>query len=493
MANESIETDQLNEDNVNNEANIEELRWYHIDWDMLPVKASYFFQTAKESAYLPFMLLFLTSIGLDPADAGLINGLRSIGLLCGAPIWGFIADSKNLHRYVTLILCVMSILFVCSLPLISLTVSDPKINVCPVNVTEAPRNSTMSNDSSPIFFSAILVWNIISAFFDGCTVTFVDTGAVKKMKHCQPCVDYGKQRVFGSIGYGFGAILSSLAVQLFPKINLSCYTGVFIAYFLLTLGLLVSTQYLYRGLPDDSFTRDPEEETAGMLLLKTIAQGHVILYFLTVLLVGVEQSLATNFSFLFLEELKASNLVFAVFMSIGAVVCGGTLYFSSYITNLIGNTWNTLSICCFAYFVRYVSFSYVNDPWQGVIIQGLESLSLGLYLAIATQHVKMISPPKTYASMYGIMYSLQFGFAYIITNIVGGMTYKRFGGRLLFLGASIIAAIWSIFIVVYVIIYRFNLLKKDFNFDRDKILLLKGFYTSPPLTYVAQNPREVTA
>ena len=67
--------------------------WYFttIDYSMMSAKASYFFQNAKDSCYMPYMMLFLTGIGLDTAKAGQINGLRLMGYVIGGSIMGYIS------------------------------------------------------------------------------------------------------------------------------------------------------------------------------------------------------------------------------------------------------------------------------------------------------------------------------------------------------------------------------------------------------------------
>ena len=47
-------------------------KWYHINSNMLSSKLSYLFQNAKDACYLPYMILFLSNIGLTAAQAGVI-------------------------------------------------------------------------------------------------------------------------------------------------------------------------------------------------------------------------------------------------------------------------------------------------------------------------------------------------------------------------------------------------------------------------------------
>ena len=51
-------------------------KWYHIDPYAIPSKCAFFFECAMRSGLQPNLVMFLTSIGLNKAEAGFIVGLR---------------------------------------------------------------------------------------------------------------------------------------------------------------------------------------------------------------------------------------------------------------------------------------------------------------------------------------------------------------------------------------------------------------------------------
>ena len=61
-----------------NEENYEDEKWYHVDVDILPAKFCYFFDLARKFSTNITMILFLTQIGLDQQEAGLILGFRFV-------------------------------------------------------------------------------------------------------------------------------------------------------------------------------------------------------------------------------------------------------------------------------------------------------------------------------------------------------------------------------------------------------------------------------
>ena len=53
-------------------------KWYHVDTDILPAKFCYFFDLPRKFSTNIAMILFLTQIGLDKQEAGLILGFRFV-------------------------------------------------------------------------------------------------------------------------------------------------------------------------------------------------------------------------------------------------------------------------------------------------------------------------------------------------------------------------------------------------------------------------------
>ena len=51
-------------------------KWYNINMSMLPAKLSYVFESGRRIGYDPNLVMFLTSVGLNKAQAGFIHGFR---------------------------------------------------------------------------------------------------------------------------------------------------------------------------------------------------------------------------------------------------------------------------------------------------------------------------------------------------------------------------------------------------------------------------------
>ena len=266
----------------------------------------------------------------------------------------------------------MSILLVTGQPLLSLSIGDEKTNTCPSydhrqkfsissNSTFSPTNSTAQQQqnvdtSSGINFKSkrfliLLFVNIAASAFDGCIVSLVDAGVVKRISLASEQKDFGWNRLFGAIGFSSGSLLGGLASDIFPHtMKVNCFTGAYIVYFCFVFGLMVSGSFLFKypmtssdvmspdngnKCPDDekefckdqdsSITADDTIETRKQNLKKevfdTLNRFEVILFFLTVLVMGVMHGVYINFTALRMQELNSPTFLIGLTFSIAAVCC----------------------------------------------------------------------------------------------------------------------------------------------------------------------------
>ena len=443
------------------------LSWYNIDKYTLSSKLSYFFFAAKESCYLPFMVLYLVSIGLNPAEAGIINGVRLLGNIVGAPIWGMLADHKNAHRCVLTILCVMAILFVCSQPFISIIIAREDINTCPYrgNITDIKSHGSKL-DSKPKLFYIMLLINIISSLFDGCIIGFIDSAVVQRNNLKPKSSGYGRQRWVGNIGFALANFISSLAVEYFPNVAVSCYSAIFVVYFIFMICLTISVQFLLRNLTF-GIRKCNTSTNVHQILRKTLFQGYIAFFFLTVLIMGIEQGLLIGFTFLYLKEMNAPNILLGLTTAIGSLSGVPTFFYSTTLIEFFGGHLKTVALCCFTYFIRNIWYLFLTNSWMALLVEPLQGFSFSLFLATSILYVKKCSPPTIITSMYSIMNGLYFGLGFIISNIAGGYAYKAFGGRVLFATGSGIALFWSIIVVIFACLQDKKLVVKDNFQDKD--------------------------
>ena len=72
-----IELKDKNDGSVlHEESNAKIYKWYHVNTSTILHKLTYFSENARNLAFNPTLVLFLTGIGLNKTESGVIMGLR---------------------------------------------------------------------------------------------------------------------------------------------------------------------------------------------------------------------------------------------------------------------------------------------------------------------------------------------------------------------------------------------------------------------------------
>ena len=179
---------------------------------MLVLKLWYLFYFASASCLQPFLPLIFRRAGLSEQHVGTIAALRPwVGLPCGALLSG-IADKWRIHR---IILTTCFTLSVCVRLSVSMATS----------------------------FSAILTVILIADAINSSTNTIVDAAAVAACASSEEKEAYGRQRLYGAVGWGAFSYVSGSAQSLFHGSS----TSAFILYGVLALATLIPTLQIPYG------------------------------------------------------------------------------------------------------------------------------------------------------------------------------------------------------------------------------------------------------
>lgn len=437
-------------------------KWYTIDTYMLPAKLTYFCDQFKEASIWPYLVLFQVSIGLSTSHAGIVNGARFVGCLFGAPLWGMLADQKKCHRQLIMIICACAVVFQCSQPFWGEFMGPEDLNHCPTrtNLTlkqiEAEHKQGLRNTDK--LFHVLLVVSVVACFFDGTTLTFVDSGVQRRIRATPRKIDFGRSRMFGSIGYGIGSVVSSTAIEDFPNpLSVTCYTGMFCVYFLISIMLIINFNFLYKGIKDDE---EPEEQQTSQQqekqpnVLNVIWKSlnfDVVFFLLTVLFNGLMRALVFSFTYLYLKELGGPTWLLGVSMVVSQVASLIMYALSEKIIELAGGTMQVMAFSCFTWVIRLLCLAYMDNYYLILPINALNGVSASLFVASSIIHVRKTVDPSAYTAMYGIRNALFNGGGYIIANIVGGTLYEMYGAKTLFLYTCMFCAAWVITMTIYIV------------------------------------------
>lgn len=486
---ESMElTKDCNRTTTNKNKN-ERHKWYHINTSILPAKCSYFFECARRIGYSPNLILFLTSIGLTKLEAGFIVGFRLIGQFLGAPFWGMISDKWHCHRIVIIIMNLAALLTMASQPFISIQYGDPEPNKCPlVSPTiahyQSPNgtncNSTLSchnnwtsiETQQPVNYVedkiqfGTLFWvmffiNFAVCFCEGSAVAFIDTATVRKIqlsKHRN--IHYGKQRMFASIGGAFGITITNLAIEYFPKADVTCYSGVFATFAIFSIIYAGFVLVLYRGVSfhevsKDSVTKDDEDKMVfRKILFKTLRRWDMVFFYLTAFISGLEYSQHVSFILFYLKEMNSPTIVLTMAIVVSNFGALFGFFFADRIVELVGGIWKTCVLTCVAFFVRYFITGMTTNPWVIVACQSAHGVTTTLLVAAGILHLKNTSPIPVITTLMSLFNTVHYGLGTIVGSSIGGIIYQNYGGRSLYVGTAVLAIVWALVLIVYITIEK---------------------------------------
>ncbi|XP_004210616.3 uncharacterized protein LOC101241025 [Hydra vulgaris] len=462
-------TNQKSEESLNDSD-----RWYYIDKDMISAKLTYFFRGLERSSIAPYLTMFFISIGLNLKQVGYVFSFSYAGLMLGSVFWGVVADKTRAYRVLLLILCIFSALTTLSIPLVSAQIGEKEKNQCPLLLNKCCFNSTVnisknrtSKDNTSVSSTtmSIVMANLgfLAFSFSGTISSYIDGGVIWKIKMSTKKRDFGRQYMFLNIGFACGALISAEVMNIFPKVDLSCYFAVFCVNVVIIIASCISSQYLYKNtkLPSqkevrsDSFQKD---------LFKTLSTFEVDLFLATTFVNGLLYSIYLGYFFLFMKEIKSTNLLVGLTVAFGSTSGMIVNFFNELVIKLFRGTFNTMIICTFLWSVRYFIFYFLKNPWLIIPLQlTLHGLSVSLFLSVKSVYLKKKAPNSIHNTMFGIVQCLYSGVSMIVGSLIGGQLYFAYGARLTFLYSCFFALGWTSFLCVYIIaikLWKINVGKK---------------------------------
>ncbi|XP_066932286.1 major facilitator superfamily domain-containing protein 6-like [Clytia hemisphaerica] len=432
------------------------LQFFTPDLRMVPSKLSYLFFYGAQACYITYFNVFFTSLGLTATQAGLITGLRAIPAFIGAPLWGMLADYTGQRKALLLLLSVMHLSMVFPMPWIAKHVNDFELGKNHTSYNNGTityidiKYCTAECGDSTMFYVMMSVM-LASGFVELAIGSFLDSFVMNLVEKSTKKTNFGRQRLFGAIGFAATSFVAGIFVDRYEDEYLSDYTAAFYVFFPIFLIFIPISFYVAYEAEIKPSTGGPVSSTKSLLkpVLKTCGSVSNIIFLITVLLSGICLGSVLGFIFLYMEnELSSSKTAMGLSIVVGNI--GEVLMFpaSHKIIKTIGDIPCLIS-GIFSYFLRFLLMSVVTNQWVMLPIQLLHSFGFALFFAAAIERVEKISPKEIHTTMVSIVNGLKFGFGILIANMAGGATYDRYGGKVLFRGMAFICLGWSCVMVFY--------------------------------------------
>ena len=231
--------------------------------------------------------------------------------------------------------------------------------------------------------------------------------------------DYGKQRMFGGIGYGLGAIFTGTLLDYTHDVHV-VFTIHLVAAWASIVPLLSMPSY-------DTSSQDMPRLSVLQSLMRVRERLDVLSLFVLVLVFGYMFGVIGSYFPLFVYELPRGDAHF-----VGLAIYCSTLselpafFYADRIISRLGIV-PVLGMSILAYGVRFSCYTVVTNPWMLLPVELLHSLTFSLAWTAFTTYVYRASPREITGTMIGFLSSLMNGYGKFVGTIVGGWIYTSFG------------------------------------------------------------------
>uniref|UniRef100_A0A1B0B8T3 Major facilitator superfamily associated domain-containing protein n=1 Tax=Glossina palpalis gambiensis TaxID=67801 RepID=A0A1B0B8T3_9MUSC len=236
---------------------------------------------------------------------------------------------------------------------------------------------------------------------------------------------YGKQRLYGSVGWGIFSILAGILVDSMSTDTEKDYTAVFwMTAIIMALDVLASIKLKHT------------QTHLSPNILKDVGQMFLsmrcVIFFIWCVFIGLGTALIWNFLFWHLENLSScqdSMKTLQGFVMAIQCFCGELPFFfsSGWILKKIGHI-NAMSLVLFGFGVRFILYSMLQDPWYVLPIELLNGVTFGLFYATMASYASIVAPPGTETTMQGLVGAIFEGIGVSTGSFVGGLLFDSVGG-----------------------------------------------------------------
>ena len=459
-------------------------RFGRINKDLLVFKLYYFFVFSGQVCVKPFLPIFFRHVGMSAEQTGMLLGLQPLARLIAAPLSGALADKYRKHRLVMMVMCVVSTVLYFSLAFLrpSEDLDSLETNLCsngPLwNISKSENfsgsiwpcsglncssstNSALGQDcgnhsvfknrsenvgnkkfstsgkagDSNKMFIIISVVVFVGSFF-GSFNSLGDAVAIKYLSAMDRGGDYGKQRLWGAVGWGTIAIISGFAIDESAQ-NLQ--QNQFLLAFCGFLFFNMATVATIFKLPME-YLEGRSSPKIFQNLWTILSDYLIVTFLLAILIMGTCMSTIEMYLFWFLQDLNGSHLLMGLSLCMTCMAEVPVMFFSGHLIKRMGHH-GVLYLTFVCYTIRYVSYSFISNAWYVLAIEPLHGVTFGAMWAATTSYGGIISPEGLAATVMGLVTATHFGLGRLIAGFGGGFLYSKYGPRVLFRSLAVTSVV----------------------------------------------------
>lgn len=307
------------------------------------------------------------------------------------------------------------------------------------------KNDFRVKDNQSIF-ATLLVIVFLGEFIAAPAPMLTDSGTLGILSGREH--QYGRQRLFGSVGWGIGSLLSGAVVTAFnscPYEDSINYVACFYVFAgAMILDFFVGLFFNFVPAPSKQDVSNMENEfLRGLKIFYNLKNGAFIC---TLLFLGFSHSLQLSFLFWFLQDIGGTPILFTLIVAVNCLSEVVMFFLATYFVQKIGHD-AVLYTGLACYGLRFLLYSYLNEPWWVLPLEALQGFTYG---GVWTASVAYVGPqPGSGATIQGIIHGVYWGLGMAVGGVIGGLMVHSIGARLTFrLEAALSFAILVLFFAI---------------------------------------------
>lgn len=305
----------------------------------------------------------------------------------------------------------------------------PYIKLGEMDSSPKPSNDFRVKFNTWIFRCLILVV-ILTEIITTPTPMLADIAIVQSLVETDS--EYGKQRLFGSLGLSLAAILVAVWVSLSNNCLYTDTIDYLPCFYLFEIAIgatvLVSLCVKFdRPLGEAS---NGYEFLEAMKLFKTFKNG---VFLVTLFAFGFFHSLHYSFLFWYLQDLGGTPVLFSIILLIYCLAEVVMYFLSGYVVEAIGQQ-GMICLAFACYTARYLMYTYLKDPWLVIPMEMVQGITYGGVWSIASVYVN--EPPEAKPMIQSILHGSYWGIGMALGAAISGVIIDAVGAPILFLIAA---------------------------------------------------------
>lgn len=439
-----------------------------VDKTLLLYKAFYFLFFAGFGASFPYMALYFKQIGLNASSVGILAGIRPIIQFISGPFWAILADRFNARKAVLLFSIfswiVMTLALLLPTPhktqcrnlmanvnstrrhLIQPVDDMPREEKIPAVLDETLKDHSSSQvkqntysffshspfqvyflqsshkepeyevrsssnmyelvyDKNEVYqvFIYLLILVVSGEFLEAPTFILTDTALLQKLGEKRR--NYGKTRLFGSLGFAFGSLIVGGLLdsteyrycgQVMNNYNMLFYSFAIV----MTITFVFAAWMIKFTYEEAGESRNGENSGSTMEILTLLIKFQYAFFLIISFFLGFSNGLFYNFVNWYLEDLGASKSLMGIATIFRAAALIIAYIFNAFLSELFGHV-QLMLFSVAGYLILFGSFSIIHNPLWALPLEFLEGMIYGTTWSTAVTHLADATPKGGAATMQG--------------------------------------------------------------------------------------------